>query len=140
MRASFLAIALAALTAMGTNSGRASEDTPSCRASWNVVGACFAMHGRFWLASRKPLRRRAARARITEMKTGRTVGVLGVTLSSEGPGVIPSTVAELMQPEPMNVTIDGDYVVCPFDRESGLRMQMVCIQSAENLQASPRTP
>ena len=126
------------LALLAASAAAASEPAPSCRGSWNVVGACFAMHGTLSLVSRSPLRRRLPRARIAETGTGRIVGVLGITLSAEGPGVIPAEVARLMQPEPFDTVIEGDYVVCPLDREDHRRMQMVCIQDASNLHARPR--
>jgi hypothetical protein len=125
-----LLIALLALSLMPT-ALFAAEPAPSCRGSWNVVGACFSMHGRLSLAS--PASRRTPRAQISQAATGRTVGVLGIALAADGPDVLPPDVMRLLQPEPTTTDIDGDYLVCPLDREDHLRMQMVCIESASHL-------
>jgi hypothetical protein len=128
-----LLMGVVVLSAMPATAVFAAQPTPSCRGSWNVVGACFTLHGRLSLASPAPGSRRLPRARITEASTGRTVAVLGITLAADGPDVLPPEILRLMQQGPSGADIDGDYLIYPLDRENHLRMQMVCLQSAAHL-------
>jgi len=115
----------------------AAAATPSCRGSWNVVGACFTLHGRLSLAGALPAQHRNPRAWITDNMSGRTVGVLGVTLNADDEGALPPEVTTLIRRQ-LTADVEGAFTVCPLDRDNRTRLQMVCIETVSGLEAKSR--
>jgi hypothetical protein len=104
----------------------------SCKTSPNIVGACFAVHGRLFVANGTPS------VRILRIGTDRILGVLDRQFQAEGEEVVPELVNRLLMPDPFFTDVYGDYLVCPFEKQEFGRMQMVCIESADHLIARPR--
>ena len=116
------------LTALIAASASAADVTPSCRGSWNVVGACFALHGTLSLA--KPPARGAS-ALVSSADAKRVFGILGRSYQRDG---LPPAVAEAMRPDPFNTIVEGDFTLCPLDRDREREpLRLVCIEAAENL-------
>ena len=121
------------LTALIAAPASAAASPPSCRGSWNVVGACFTLHGTLRLASRAEFS--GPRIRIEDRASKRTFGVLGLSYA-DGLLALPDNVAASLQPDPSAAEVEGDFTVCPLDRDIEREsMRLVCIESAGNLTA-----
>ena len=103
----------------------AAEAGPTCRTSHNLVGACFTVHGHLFSTP--------SGIRLSWDETGRSLAVLD-RQSGRGDDVIPAPVRALLSPDSSG-SVEGDYVVCPFDRTHLDRMQAVCIDAASHLAA-----
>jgi hypothetical protein len=99
------------------------RDAKAVRAQWqtcatdpDLAGACFTVHGRlsYWNG--------APATRISVMGTKRILGVPDE--------IVPESMAPQLTD---SVEAFGDYRVCPMTRERTGHMQMVCIDSAENV-------
>jgi hypothetical protein len=121
----------AAISLLG-GAALADEAGQSCKTSHNLVGACFSIHGRLFVFDPAPT------IRIAWDGTDRVLGVLDRQSSAAGPELVPSAVSALLAAAPSTTEIDGDYLVCPFDRTHLGRMQAVCIQAASHLIARRR--
>jgi hypothetical protein len=119
--------ALAVLVMLSSTAALAAEAGQTCRTSHNLVGACFSVHGRLFVANGTPS------VRIFGIGTRRILGVLDRQSEAEGNEVIPPSVNALLEPDPFFIDVYGDYEVCPFDRTQLGRMQTVCIESASHL-------
>jgi hypothetical protein len=88
----------------------------TCKSDPDLVGACFTIHGRLFIANGGPS------ARIWKIGTDRILGVDNEIL----PGLLN-----------LNMNFDeeayGDFYVCPFTRERSGEMQKVCIESASRV-------
>lgn len=103
----------------------AAEAGQTCRTSHNLVGACFMVHGRLFNG---PMG-----VRIAWEETGLVLAVLN-RQSAQGADAIPASVRALLPPGSSG-SVEGDYVVCPFDRTRLGRIQAVCIDAASRLVA-----
>ena len=111
------------LLALSGTAAIAAEAGQTCRTSHNLVGACFTVHGRLFSSP--------FGVRLTWLETGRTLAVLD-RQSGGGNDVIPAEIRAVLPPNSSG-SVEGDYVVCPFDRTHLDRMQAVCIESASHL-------
>jgi hypothetical protein len=107
----------------------AAEAGQTCRTSHNLVGACFTVHGRLFSTP--------SGVRLVMNETGRTLAVLDRQSAQQSREVLPDAVRALL-PRDSSGTVEGDYVVCPFDRTHLGRMQAVCIENASHLIAQQR--
>jgi len=112
--------ALAALLCLSGTAAIAAEAGQTCRTSHNLVGACFSVHGRLYNSP--------SGMRLSWDQTGRTLAVLD-RQSGRGDETIPAEIRALFGPNSTG-GIEGDYVVCPFDRTHLARIQAVCIEAA----------
>jgi len=110
----------------------AAETGGSCRTSPNLVGACFAVHGKLFLANGYPS------VRILRLGTERILGVFDRQSRAESDEVAPKDVNNLLAPDPFFIDVYGDYVVCPFDKDQSGSMRSVCIEAASHLVARRR--
>jgi hypothetical protein len=90
-----------------------------CKTNPEVVGSCFTIHGKIFTSNGTPS------VRIWKVGTNRVLGVL----PSENE-IMPSVIKSKLNFE---TQIFGDYLVCPFTIEKKGHMQMVCIESVQNL-------
>jgi hypothetical protein len=104
----------------------AAEAGQTCRTSHNLVGACFTVHGRLFSSP--------SGVRLVLNETGRVLAVLDRQSARQGNKIIPDFVRALF-PADSSGSIEGDYVVCPFDRTHLDRIQAVCIEDASHLVA-----
>lgn len=88
----------------------------ACKADPDIIGACFMVHGRLSIWNGAPS------LRIWRTGTKRILGVQNE--------ILPERVANRMD---FGVEATGDFEVCPFTRERPGEMQMVCVESAENV-------
>jgi hypothetical protein len=88
----------------------------ACKADPDITGACFNVYGRLSIWNGAPS------LRIWRIGTKRILGVQNETL--------PEGVANRMD---FGVEATGDFEVCPFTEERAGEMQMVCVESAENV-------
>ena len=124
-----LAGALAVVIALSGTAAMAAEAGQTCRTSHNLVGACFTVHGRLFNS--------AAGLRLIWDETGRTLAVLDRQSAHQSKESVPDAVRALLSLDSSG-SIDGDYVVCPFDRTHLGRTQAVCIEDASHLIATHR--
>ena len=110
----------------------AAETGSSCRTSPNLVGACFAVHGRLYMANGTPS------VRILPLGTTGILGVLDRQSRAESEEVAPKEVKDLLAPDPFFIDVYGDYVICPFEKDQSGSMRSVCIESASHLTARRR--
>jgi hypothetical protein len=97
-----------------------SSDEPHCKSNPKVVAACFNVRGRlnYWEGTPS--------TRIWIIGTHRVLG-----LPEEDTDLPNSVKAHL---HTFGDEITADYVVCPLDKYRKGEMQMVCVQSASNVQ------
>jgi hypothetical protein len=124
MSKAFIAISLFGSCAL------AQQVTPSCKTSPNVVGACFAVQGRLFATEGRP--------RIRIQTSDQSLGVYDRQFRLESEELVPKAVATLLERGPRTIAVDGDYLVCPFEKDASSAMRMVCIESADHLVARPR--
>jgi hypothetical protein len=105
------------LLLIATNMSFAEES--ACKTNEKTVGDCWNLRGRIQVYNGTPS------IRIWPVGTKRLLGV--VPPESE---IMPNSLKEKIKP---NVQIFADLVVCPFTVEKSGRMQMVCIESANNI-------
>jgi hypothetical protein len=110
----------------------ADEAGPSCRTSPNLVGACFSVRGRLFVSNGP------RSVHITSAETGRVLDVLGRDAWAKNMKAVPPAVDALLASSPSSTEVEGDYVVCPFDRTHIARTQAVCIETASHLIARRR--
>jgi hypothetical protein len=120
------AMSLVGFYAMADEPGR------SCRTSPNLVGACFTVHGRLFVAIGTPS------VRILPVGTNRILGVLDRQVQAESDEIIPAAVKVLLTSSPFFVDVYGDYEVCPFEKDATGSMRAVCVESASHLVARHR--
>ena len=121
---------LASVIAWSTTAAMAAEAGQTCRTSHNLVGACFTVHGRLFSTP--------SGVRLVMNETGRTLAVLD-RQSRQSREVLPDAVRALL-PRDSSGFVEGDYVVCPFDRTHLGRMQAVCIEDASHLRRQTSSP
>jgi hypothetical protein len=95
------------------------NDTCACRGDRDVVGPCFTVHGR--------IRIRAGAPSVSIWVVG-TRHHLGVSESHRC-----SLPTGLERRLTLDVSVFGDFTVCPYTREHPGKMQLVCILGARNL-------
>jgi hypothetical protein len=94
-----------------------------CKGSPNLVGQCFKVHGRVYIANGGP------QMRIWRIGTDRLLGVV----PSEDE-IIPDNLSKAIFKEAGQWgEVYGDFEVCPFTKRKPEEMQMVCVESASHL-------
>lgn len=91
-----------------------------CKEDPDIVGACFAVHGRLSFYNGNPS------FRIWHIGTSRVLGVWDDELP-----IIPDAIWEKFKPHENDVF--GDFEVCPFTKKRPEAMQYVCVQSFRNI-------
>ena len=100
-----------------------------CKGNPDLVGQCFKMHGRVYIANGGP------QMRILRIGTDR---VLGVVPSEDE--IIPDKLSKALFKDDgewgsdvYGRSVYGDFEVCPFTKRKPEEMQMVCVESASHL-------
>jgi len=108
-----------------------SPGTPqkSCREHPRLVGSCFKLHGRLSVYNGAPT------LRIWKIGTKRVFGVSEQRFAEPGYSNIPTSVREKVTEEN---EVTGDYLVCPFTKPRAGEMQMICVESGENMVSRKR--
>jgi hypothetical protein len=96
----------------------------SCRQHPELIGKCFAVHGRLSIYSGNP------GLRLWRIGTKRILGVSEQRFALPGYRNIPS---DLVKQLDLENRIIGDFLVCPFTRSRPGEMQLMCIESARNI-------
>jgi hypothetical protein len=96
------------------------SDEPKCKSNPRVVDACFSVRGRLNYWNGTPS------TRIWIIGTHRILGLPGED------GDLPNNVKAHLHAFGDEIT--ADYLVCPFAKYRKGEMQMVCVQSATNVQ------
>jgi hypothetical protein len=109
----------ALLAASASDVVPASGRTVSCQNDRGLVGPCFTVHGRLFLASGTPS------ARILRLGTNRILGV-----SEHHQAYMPNALEKRLT---WDDNVYGDFTVCPFSPSEPGKMQFVCIESASRL-------
>jgi hypothetical protein len=123
---------IASALCLSGNLASAAYGASSCRTSPNLVGACFAVHGRIFVSNIT----RAVHLALAD--NGRVLDVLGREAWTRDKGVLPTEMEALLASSGSGAEVEGDYVVCPFDRTYFAQRQAVCIQDASHLIARHR--
>jgi hypothetical protein len=114
-RATALVLILAHLVWASTASAR----DVACKDDPDVVGPCFAFHGKLFMTNGSPT------ARILRLGTKRILGV-----SDLHQAFMPRALEERLE---WDDVVYGDFTVCPFTPSEPGKMQFVCIESASRL-------
>jgi len=96
----------------------------SCREHPRLIGSCFSVRGRLSIYNGAPA------LRLWRAGTRRMLGISEQRFAEVGYRNVPEDIASKLN---QDVTISGDYVVCPFTRSQLGEMQLVCIESGKNL-------
>ena len=115
------AIALVTLFALATVPVQAHERR-LCKGNPNLVGQCFKIHGRIYIANGAPA------IRIWRVGTSRILGV-----SPPEDENIPADLDRTFKDNSPFTKYYGDFEVCPFTREKPKAMQIVCVESATHI-------
>ncbi len=101
----------------------------SCREHPQLIGKCFKVRGRLSTYNGNPA------VRLRRIGTKRVLGVSDQRFSLPGYRNIPEALAKQLDGENM---IIGDFLVCPFTRPRPREMQLMCIESAQNVVVKKR--
>jgi hypothetical protein len=96
----------------------------SCRAHPQLIGRCFTVRGRLSSYNGAPA------LRIWRVGTRRMLGISEQRFAVEGYRNVPADIASQID---QDVSIFGDFLVCPFTASRPGEMQLVCIESGKNL-------
>jgi hypothetical protein len=101
----------------------------SCREHPQLIGKCFKVRGRLSTYNGNPA------VRLWRIGTGRVLGVSDQRFSLPGYRNIPEDLAKQLDGQN---NIYGDFLVCPFTRPRPREMQLMCIESAQNIVVKKR--
>jgi hypothetical protein len=114
-----------------------------CKESADLVGQCFAVHGRLsWHANGRPYLQPAGTSRLLGFP--REVAGLRRWLPEAVDPTAPGSIYQRAAPRASDgvsadeVEVTGDFLVCPVSKEKPRTMRMVCMESAANLALRPR--
>jgi hypothetical protein len=121
-----LSVLLLLLISSASGGPRDLQQPQSCRNRPDVVGKCFAVHGRLSVYNGTPS------IRLWPMGTKRLLGVIdpGDPSNAPGPTILPIEIKNKLD---WNKDVFGDFSVCPLTRQRSGRMQTICIESGKNL-------
>ena len=101
----------------------------SCREHPQLIGKCFKVRGRLSTYNGNPA------VRLRRIGTKRVLGVSDQRFSLPGYRNIPEDLAKQLDGQN---NIYGDFLVCPFTRPRPREMQLMCIESAQNIVVKKR--
>ncbi len=105
-----------------SNSNVEARDDP-CVSDERVVGICFDIHARLRLNANM-------RLYLWPIGTNRLLAVSYMSDVPEADPVLPSNLVDVMNSDK---EVFGDFRVCPFTKEDPGKIQIICVESAENL-------
>lgn len=115
------------LVGLSANAFPGDEANIACRDNPNLVGKCFAVHGRLTTKNGGP----AMPLWVTG--THRLLGIMECWHDSNHCSSLPDNVAFAKDYPPGELLTYGDFVVCPFTKSHPGWMQFVCIDKASRL-------
>lgn len=118
----------ASLLALSFTNLTPTADKP-CHQHPQLSGKCFNVHGKLSVYSGAPA------IRIWKIGTKRILGVSDQRFAVAGYRNIPQ---DLQQQINQDVSIIGNYLVCPFTSSKPAEMQLICIDKAKNLEVTKR--
>jgi hypothetical protein len=130
-------LALAACAVFTLAASPAPAAATACRESKLVVGPCFTVRGRLFVANGAPT------FRIRPAGSKRLLGVFDGARNADTAEVLPPDVrAAATPPTPGELhAVDATWRVCPLAKQRPGRMQAVCIDDARDIRAvAPRQP
>jgi len=114
----------------GTTLSAVGDDTQkSCRHHPKIIGACFTVHGRLSLYNGTPS------VRLWKVGTNRLLGISEGRFWLAGYRNLPETLEKKLS---WASDVYGDFLVCPFTASEPGVMQLVCIESSENVVVKER--
>ena len=102
----------------------------SCREHPQLVGKCFTLRGRLSVYNGAPA------LRLWRVGTRRMLGISDQRFALAGYRNIPENIEREIKPE---VSLFGDFLVCPFTPSEPGKMQLVCIEEGRNLVTRKRS-
>jgi hypothetical protein len=125
------AVAALLLIVCGSVAARSPSVPPekSCREHPQLVGKCSTVHGRLAVYNGNPA------VRLRRIGARRLLGVSDQRFKLPEYRNIPESLAQQLKGENELV---GDFLICPFTRSKPGEMQLICIESAKNLEVRPR--
>ena len=124
-------LALAACAVLTMAASPAPAAAAGCRESPRVVGPCFTMRGRLFVANGAPT------FRIRPAHSRRLLGVFDGAYNADTAEVLPPAVRTIATPPGPGelYPVDGAWRLCPLAQPRAGRMQPVCIDGAWRLKA-----
>jgi len=101
----------------------------SCRTHPQLIGKCFAVHGRLSVYNGTPA------VRLWRSGSRRILGVSEQRFNLPGYRNLPESLSRQLNGDN---EVFGDFLVCPFTRPKPREMQLVCIESAKNMSIQKR--
>jgi hypothetical protein len=130
MKAFATFIFLLAVAAGPSRPSHTSEaENKSCKDHPQVIGSCFDVYGRLSVYNGAPT------LRIWKTGSKRMFGVSEQRFHQEGYTNIPEEIRNRVNFE---TDLIGNFLVCPFTRLRKGEMQMICVESGENLETRQR--
>lgn len=106
-------------------------DAPACKSSPKVVGKCMTFYGPLSVYSGSPS------LRIWPVGTKQLYGLRGTGADPENVA-LPEKLRDILASNPREV--NGKWEVCPLEAERPNQLRSVCLESASEMKAVPRTP
>src|SRR5712664_3449237 len=96
----------------------------SCREHPQLIGNCFAVRGRLSIYNGAPA------LRLWKVGTRRVLGISDQRFALKGYRNVPENIERQLN---QDVSLLGDFLVCPFTQARTAEMQLVCIETGKNL-------
>ena len=107
----------------GATSAAAPEEK-SCRQHPQVIGKCFTIRGRLSVYNGAPA------LRLWKVGTRRVLGISEQRFALKGYRNVPENIERQLN---QDVSLLGDFLVCPFTQARPAEMQLVCIETGKHL-------
>jgi len=96
----------------------------SCRQHPQLIGKCFTIRGRLSVYNGNPA------LRLWKAGTRRLLGVSDQRFALKGYRNVPENIERQLN---QDVSLFGDFLVCPFTETRPAEMQLVCIETGKHL-------
>lgn len=125
-----IAVLLNCVVVLAQQEHKTGKAAAQCRNNTYLVGQCFRLHGRAFFSNGTPS------LRIWYVGTNRILGVTDRRQADDAEDPIaPANLLNALGG--FDHFVFGDFEVCPFTPKRQSHMQMVCVESAENLVIKP---
>jgi len=102
----------------------AAPEEKSCRQHPQVRGKCFTIRGRLSVYNGAPA------LRLWKVGTRRVLGISDQRFALKGYRNVPENIEQQLN---QDVSLLGDFLVCPFTQARPAEMQLVCIETGKHL-------
>ncbi len=123
-------LATALLASSVVTAAAMADEAPACKSSPKVVGKCMTFYGPLSVYSGSPS------LRIWPVGTKQLYGLRGTGADPETVA-LPEKLRAILATNPREV--NGKWEVCPIEAERPNQLRSVCLESASELRAVPRT-